>query len=322
MQPQAPPRDESRDKPPASRIAVDVGCQTVTVREAHADDAMGGTGGRVWSCSVLLLEYLEKSGTARGRHVVELGCGTGIVGIGLAEALGAASVVLTDMDDDSLTLARVNAAEAAERMSHDNRSSFSSSTRSSAAGATTTSGGGIVSPPHPAPSAGPTIDVCKYDWADPAACLLEQLRDVTARDVGTASRVASPPDRRPVLLVGSDLCYTRSETEVLCRAVAGLLRHPELNGDGAVFVSVCGLRDDTLLPCLLTAIHRNGLEVVEGEPMTVVSTTTPSSGGGSGSGSGSGNENAAADVVGERHPWDADAIRGGSGYVRFTLRVA
>ena len=152
---------------------------------------------------------------------------------------------------------------------------------------------------------------------DPAACLVEQLRasssEVRVDDEGGGDDGdhGSPRRRSRVLVVGSDLCYTRADTEVLCRAVAGLLRHPEWGGRDADFVSVCGVRDSTMLPCLLAAVHRHGLEVVEGEPVPV----SVISGG-----------HAAA--VAARHAWDGDAIRGGAGgdtstgYVRFTLRVA
>jgi hypothetical protein len=42
----------------------------------------------VWSSGIVLLEALEASGAAKGRHILELGCGTGVVAIACLEALG------------------------------------------------------------------------------------------------------------------------------------------------------------------------------------------------------------------------------------------
>ena len=52
-------------------------------------------GSVIWDCSRCFLAYVERSAQPRGRRVIEIGSGTGFVGLGLAR-LGATSVVLTD----------------------------------------------------------------------------------------------------------------------------------------------------------------------------------------------------------------------------------
>jgi predicted nicotinamide N-methyase len=274
--------------------------------------ALGGTGGRVWSSAVMLLEYLVDSGAARGRHVVELGCGTGVVGIACAEvpAVGAASVVLTDMDDDSLDLARANVMMRERRRGIIRvRKARRGGMRGEVGGLATAADAADDDDDSEWVGAGP-IDVCKFDWADPAACLVEQLR---------ASKSAQDfTSRRGVLVVGSDLCYTPAAIELLIKAVAGLLRHPEWGGPDAKFISVCGLRKRTLLPCLLAAVARNGLEVVEEEPVVVF----PSDGAAAPSCAAAMSAVypvLSAASVAARHAWDGDNIAGTGGWVRFTL---
>ena len=74
-----------------------------------------GTGGRLWPCAATLARYLrDHPGLARGARVLELGCGTGAVGLYCASRLGAADVMLTDGGRDALLeLARRNAAAVA-----------------------------------------------------------------------------------------------------------------------------------------------------------------------------------------------------------------
>lgn len=55
-----------------------------------------GIGGKLWDASLALLAYLEKHDAVRGRRVLELGSGVGLVGIACAARFGAADVFLTD----------------------------------------------------------------------------------------------------------------------------------------------------------------------------------------------------------------------------------
>ena len=60
--------------------------------------APGSIGHRLWDAGITLLHYLAAHpGIVAGRHVVEVGSGTGVVGLGAAR-LGAARVHLTDME--------------------------------------------------------------------------------------------------------------------------------------------------------------------------------------------------------------------------------
>ncbi|XRB08179.1 lysine methyltransferase [Pycnococcus provasolii] len=96
-----------------------------------------GTGGRVWLSSDVLIEFLrENDDVVRDASVVELGSGTGAVGIAAA-ALGARSVILSDGGSDSLV-----------RLAKDNAS------RNVASGAID--------------GAKTTIDVAAYRWNDAA----------------------------------------------------------------------------------------------------------------------------------------------------------
>ena len=59
--------------------------------------AMGmGTGGRVWPAAGALCRYLAAADVCRDQRVLELGCGTGAVGVFCAAGLGPKSVVLTE----------------------------------------------------------------------------------------------------------------------------------------------------------------------------------------------------------------------------------
>ena len=96
----------ARAGPPAS------GAELLATLELEAPGWSGGygTGGKVWSSSRVLCDYLVDVAAGleavpplelRGAHVVELGSGTGAVGLACA-ALGARAVVLTDGGSKSL----------------------------------------------------------------------------------------------------------------------------------------------------------------------------------------------------------------------------
>ena len=73
-----------------------------------------GTGGRIWSSSKVLREFLKENGDAfvLDKNVVELGCGTGVVGIYAAKRGQARNVLLTDGGSDALLkLAEENASK-------------------------------------------------------------------------------------------------------------------------------------------------------------------------------------------------------------------
>ena len=87
-----------------------VGEGKAAVRGPAASDHLGSVGLVAWQCGFLLAEVLLRRppcGGWPGVHVVDLGTGTGIVGIALALS-GASSVVLTDLPH-VLPLALINA---------------------------------------------------------------------------------------------------------------------------------------------------------------------------------------------------------------------
>ncbi len=62
-----------------------------------SESLAGSTGQKVWDSALLAVRYLETHAEmVRDKRVLELGCGTGLVGLSCA-ALGACEVVLTDM---------------------------------------------------------------------------------------------------------------------------------------------------------------------------------------------------------------------------------
>ena len=78
-----------------------------------------GVGGVVWDSAVVLAALIEHDalpgvGSVSGRHVLELGSGTGYAGLAAA-ARGAASVVLTDLPR-TVALTRANVARNASRI--------------------------------------------------------------------------------------------------------------------------------------------------------------------------------------------------------------
>eukprot|EP00903_Cladosiphon_okamuranus_P011220 g10586.t1 len=82
------------------------------IRQAWKGDGKGGTdigfGASVYPAAYVLAEYLERHPhLVRGKRVIELGTGTGFLGIGTS-VLGAAEVCLTDGDEQSLRLTQEN----------------------------------------------------------------------------------------------------------------------------------------------------------------------------------------------------------------------
>ena len=106
------------------------GAELLAALELEAPGWSGGygTGGKVWSSSRVLCDYLVDVAAGledapplelRGARVVELGSGTGAVGLACA-ALGAKQVVLSDGGSKSLLrLAETNAARAARARARD-----------------------------------------------------------------------------------------------------------------------------------------------------------------------------------------------------------
>uniref|UniRef100_A0A7S4Q5D6 Calmodulin-lysine N-methyltransferase n=1 Tax=Alexandrium monilatum TaxID=311494 RepID=A0A7S4Q5D6_9DINO len=77
-------------------------CARAPLRLAIAEDAPAGIGFRVWRAALILCRYLEQEesvggGPVRGRSVLELGSGAGLVGL-LCAHLGAAAVTLSDQE--------------------------------------------------------------------------------------------------------------------------------------------------------------------------------------------------------------------------------
>lgn len=76
-------------------------------------DGTYGTGATVWPASIVLIKYLEQSGLLRGKHVVDLGAGTGVTSIAAA-LLGAKSCVCSDGEEPVVRLATENIKQAAQ----------------------------------------------------------------------------------------------------------------------------------------------------------------------------------------------------------------
>ena len=63
-----------------------------------------GTGGKVWSSSKVLSKYLQEEADEanENENIIELGCGTGYLGISAAKALRSRSLTLTDGGTEAL----------------------------------------------------------------------------------------------------------------------------------------------------------------------------------------------------------------------------
>ena len=160
------------------------GAELLATLELEAPGWSGGygTGGKVWSSSRVLCDYLVDVAAGleaapplelRGARVVELGSGTGAVGLACA-ALGARAVVLTDGGSKSLLrLAETNAARAT-------RALFGA---------------------RAADAAAPDVRVCGYKWG--------------AAPLPSALVEGAPFD----LIVGSDCTYSVGGHGALCDAI-------------------------------------------------------------------------------------------------------
>ncbi|KAJ3341261.1 hypothetical protein HDU83_006695 [Entophlyctis luteolus] len=86
---------------PATRSFVSLSETTHTISN-------GSTGLRTWPAALFLVAYLQTNEySLKGKRVVELGCGAGLVGI-VSSLIGAACLTFTDMDPKALNTAREN----------------------------------------------------------------------------------------------------------------------------------------------------------------------------------------------------------------------
>ena len=170
------------------------GAELLATLELEAPGWSGGygTGGKVWSSSRVLCDYLVDVAAGledalplelRGARVVELGSGTGAVGLACA-ALGAEEVVLTDGGSKSLLrLAETNAARASRAYTRESSS-----------------------------AAAPAVRVCGYKW-------------------GTAPLPRALEARAPFdLIVGSDCTYSVGGHGALCDTINDLARCGQTDG--------------------------------------------------------------------------------------------
>ena len=83
---------------------------TVKIKQKWAPGRGGtdiGFGASVYDCSIVLSNYLAATDIVRGRSVLELGCGPGLVSV-VCGMLGASTALATDGDDGSVDLASEN----------------------------------------------------------------------------------------------------------------------------------------------------------------------------------------------------------------------
>jgi predicted nicotinamide N-methyase len=104
------------------------------VRQVQRGELEGtyGTGATVWPASMVLIKYLERqSGLVEGKHVIDLGSGTGVTSVAAA-ILKARSVVCTDGEAPVVQLALENIRSASRSLnssgSHDAEENATSNT--------------------------------------------------------------------------------------------------------------------------------------------------------------------------------------------------
>lgn len=202
------------------------------------------TGGRIWSSAIVLCRWLRRHSTLMdGSTVLELGCGTGAVGL-YAAALGASRVVLTDGGPAALlSLARANAANPSNQELWSGVQVARGGGDGSAAAADDESASAVMS------RTAATIEVSAHSWGEPAASLGEGFDWV----------------------LGSDVTYSAGAQLPLCRSLAAQLRlhsrgcrvvlaHerrvPEVPGDDEG-----GEAEDAKLSSFLEAARSEGLAV-------------------------------------------------------------
>ena len=178
-----------------------------------------GTHGRVWRAAHVAARACDVGwGGVRlvGARVLELGCGTGALGLACA-ALGAASVWLTDVDEGALALARSNVALNAldTRVTHVGHLDVMQPEWEAAVAAA-----GAAAPVPVA--SGPTFDVVlaadiPFDFVTPSR-LVDAL----------AAQLARTPVARALLVQDGDPTRTRTHREGIHTTIELAGRHPAL----------------------------------------------------------------------------------------------
>jgi predicted nicotinamide N-methyase len=83
---------------------------SVTQTPGKEANSTGGTGSTVWNCAFVMCKYLEKlarSGNWSDRTVLEVGSGTGVVGLACALALRPKCLIISDLEEQ-IPLIRLN----------------------------------------------------------------------------------------------------------------------------------------------------------------------------------------------------------------------
>lgn len=91
------------------RIHCDGLDETITLKENHNKISEGTTGLNVWEAALVLCEWsmLHRS-SIDGKHVIELGSGTGLSGLVIGKCCRPQSITLTDGNDKVLDYLRTN----------------------------------------------------------------------------------------------------------------------------------------------------------------------------------------------------------------------
>lgn len=94
---------------------------TITLKENHNIISQGTTGLNVWEAALAMCEWsLNNVTSICGKHVLELGAGTGLSGLVIGKCCQPASITLTDGDDNVLDYLDENVRNNFERNERDN----------------------------------------------------------------------------------------------------------------------------------------------------------------------------------------------------------
>lgn len=90
-------------------ICMDGASEIITLKENHNKISQGTTGLNVWEAALALCEWsLSNRSQIYGKHVMELGAGTGLSGLVIGKCCQPKSITLTDGDDHVLDYLQEN----------------------------------------------------------------------------------------------------------------------------------------------------------------------------------------------------------------------
>ncbi len=232
---------------------------SVTLRERTELISEGTTGLNTWEAALALAEWvLTHLSDVDIGHIVELGTGTGLVGVVLAKASSAARITLTDCHAGILSLLqenmRVNGIDLESPQRRSSTCTADTGGRNSTASEEDRAQRTLpvpCDPPSTLSSAPCRVHIRHLDWMDFGPSEAAQLR--AARE-GRGDRL---------LVIGSDLIYDPTIIPHLVATIVALLQPYGPSRGGAEALIVSTVRNPATLALFVATLAAAGLAVVE-----------------------------------------------------------